>query len=96
MSKKTTKVLVLKEEYSDSTLAMKFPKYIEFIQYLDSNLVITDKNMTAKPCDYDYIELITLDYSDKYSLMYAYDVGERADGTLFIGKWNEGIVNVNA
>ncbi len=47
----------------------------------------------APPSDYKYVELISLGYGSDFDIMFAYDdPNDRADGYLYKGKWNDGIV----
>lgn len=83
-----TKVIVLGEA-SDR-------KKIEFNRSLISPGLI-ENGCSMKPCDYAFIELISKDYgvflNQKYDLMFAYnDPERRQNGTLYLGKFNDGIV----
>lgn len=47
-----------------------------------------------KPNTFNYIELICSNYASGNDLMFAYgDPSERYKGILFIGKWNDGVVD---
>lgn len=64
---------------------------IEFLYcWGDSNKVMeTD----ASASEYKFVELICLNYFDEYDLMFAYDdPKDRSRGTLYLGKFNDGIV----
>lgn len=46
----------------------------------------------TNPSLYDFVELIAKDYFKDYDLMFAYDKNDRAGGTVFIGHFNDGVV----
>lgn len=47
----------------------------------------------CEPNEFDYIELISKDYSRDFDLMFAYDSdGDRGKGILMQGFWNDGVV----
>jgi hypothetical protein len=65
---------------------------IEFQRFLDTSLRIDDG--AYSPSHYKYIELICKDYALGCDLMFAYnDPNERSCGVLYIGHFNDGIVN---
>ena len=65
---------------------------IEFQSFLNSNLKTDDPEYS--PSDYKYIELICKDYALGFDLMFAYnDPNGRSCGVLYIGHFNDGIVN---
>ena len=65
---------------------------IEFQSFLNTSLNIRDAPYS--PSHYKYIELICKDYALGYDLMFAYnDPNERSFGDLFIGRFNDGVVN---
>jgi hypothetical protein len=65
---------------------------IEFQSFLNTNLNI---NFGAhSPSSYKYIELICKDYALGFDLMFAYnDPNYRSCGVLYIGHFNDGVVN---
>lgn len=66
-------------------------KPIVFERMLDITLQLNDAS--GRPSSFDYIELICANYVEGLDLMFAYDdKNNRSDGTLYIGKWNDGIV----
>lgn len=72
-------------------------KVIKFEKYLSMSLQFIDyteeKAKTSIPKTFNYIELICKDYIYNSDLMFAYtDPNSRKNGTLFIGKWNDGVV----
>jgi hypothetical protein len=65
---------------------------IEFQRFLDTSLRIDDG--AYSPSHYKYIELICKDYALGFDLMFAYnDPNGRSCGVLYIGHFNDGIVN---
>lgn len=84
-----TKTIVIGSENES-----KKDKKIEFIA-----LLTDEKNprIMSGYCGYakkwNYIELITENYSKDIDIMFAYmDKNKRNEGTLYLGKWNDGIV----
>lgn len=69
-------------------------KKIEFCGILDGNLKIIDGVLeSGMPNHWAYVELVCLEYTNKYDLMLAYnDPNNRGGGTLFYGHFNDGIV----
>lgn len=66
-------------------------KPIEFCSYF--NVVKGTCSATALPGNYNYIELICLNYQGQLDLMFAYaDASDRNDGALYLGKFNDGVV----
>jgi len=64
---------------------------IEFISCIDSNFKIKPTSLT--PHDFNFIELICLNYSDEKDLMFAYNYNHsRQHGSLLIGLFNDGVV----
>lgn len=62
---------------------------IVFRSLLDTNYLC--KLTSDNPGVYEHIELICLNYAQDSDLMFAYH-GDRSGGTLYIGKWNDGVV----
>ena len=74
----------------------KIPDKLKPIQF---DFVLADHHLnTAKlfPNDYQFVELISKDYSllngFVYDIIFAYDDENTRKGTLYFGKWNDGIV----
>lgn len=69
-------------------------KPIEFHKFLflndDGEIELID-GFDTRPSDYLTIELISLKYSEDFDLMFAHR-GNRSAGCLFLGKWNDGVV----
>lgn len=64
---------------------------IIFKHFLDSGFEVIGHHLL--PEEYEYIELICLNYCDNYDLMFAYDEPDnRGNGALYIGHWNDGVV----
>lgn len=79
-----TKCIVLGEQ---PTEVKKKP--IEFLKDFSSEGVLY--NTMDKPSDWKFIELICINYSKKLGdVMFAHD-GDRSNGCLFFGKWNDGV-----
>lgn len=65
-------------------------KKIEFVSALKGgDIRFTDT--VLRPEEFDFIELICLGYGH-VDLMFAYEEGRRSDGSLFLGRFNDGIV----
>lgn len=70
---------------------------VEFHSVLVDNATI--EGTVSSPSQYLFIELVCLNYGkydrhgDSFDLMFAYnDPKDRWEGSLFLGKWNHGIV----
>ncbi len=65
---------------------------IEFRSFLNTSLKIDDA--TYSPSHYKYIELICKNYALGCDLMFAYnDPNDRSFGELYIGYFNDGVIN---
>lgn len=83
-----TKVIIIGEKPKEETKGN-----IVFDKYLDARLKWTDNEDPDKPSYFNIIELVCLDYALGHDLMFAYDDDdERADGTFYIGHFNDGVV----
>lgn len=82
-----TKCIVLTTNYITDNSIPKKP--ILFVEYLDVNKSIR-KDCIMKPKDYNTIELICTYKS--FDIMYAYQNNNRNNGTLYLGYWNDGVV----
>ena len=80
-----TKVIILGEE-------PKKYKYIKLLQLLTMDYIIEPVKTSIQAKDWDNIELICRKYSRGKDLMYAYDGDNRSNGVLYIGYFNDGIV----
>jgi hypothetical protein len=85
-----TKTIVIGEPEQPNTP----PTPIELCKFLSEDLTIKKTDFPAR--GYNYVELICRNYCG-YSgsdLIFAYDdPKKRSCGTLFIGEWNEGVVD---
>jgi len=86
-----TKTIVIGETHSNRS-----NKYIKFLSVLSSeNRAGLEFTLTvlSKPKNYNYIELVCPKYNGTHDIMFAYDYpDDRAGGCLFLGYWNDGIV----
>jgi len=81
-----TKVIVIRQDKDPASLVK-----IEFKRLLCTGLIM--ERDSTNPANYNFIELIALDYVDGYDLMFAYDdASRRNEGLLFVGHFNDGIV----
>lgn len=80
-----TKIIIIGQEQTE-------PKKLKPIEF-HKELTIVAKviNTTSLPSDYQNLELICLNYSDSFDLMFAYDE-KREYGILYLGKFNDGVV----
>lgn len=80
-----TKTIVIGSDQAGNSAPIVFEKML----YINFNI---DK-AAGFPSNWNYIELICLDYGGELDLMFAYDDPKyRSEGTLFLGKWNSGKV----
>jgi hypothetical protein len=83
----STQVIVIEKPEKGKTKTA-----IEFRSFLNTSLKISDAPYS--PSHYKYIELICKDYALGCDLMFAYnDPNGRSFGDLFIGYFNDGVVN---
>jgi len=80
-----TKVIILGQEPEK-----KKGKPIEFVTFLDNTLEM--ENAESKPIRWDNIEVISFDYIGNFDLFFAYLEGDRKNGVLYLGHYNDGIV----
>jgi hypothetical protein len=86
-----TQVIVLSEPNTKDKKD-KILKCIKLDRFLDSDTHIVIDN--SSPANYDYIELICKNYTQfEEDLMFLYNKEERNNGVLYLGKFNDGIVN---
>lgn len=64
---------------------------IEFHKLLNVKGNIVGEEDTMNPSEFFIVELISLNYSDDFDIMFAHN-GNRSEGCLFLGKWNDGVV----
>ena len=65
---------------------------IEFTHFLeDDKTIVPIDDDCSKPEHFNYIELICFNYTNDADLMFCYN-DNRNDGTLYLGKFNDGVV----
>ena len=71
-------------------------KPIEFFNLItvgDDHDEVDYEPVRSKPYEYNYIELVSKNYSPNTDLLFAYnDPNDRGSGLLIIGRWNDGVV----
>ena len=93
-----TKIIILKCGGDDGEV-IKSLKPIKPVKLIDENLkwkiCDTDEDLSS----FDYIELICRGYNADtdtsqriFDMFFAYREGQRDEGTLYLGHWNDGIV----
>lgn len=82
-----TKVIILGQEPKEE----KKLKPIEFVKFLSRKLSLEDQP-TYGAKDWDNVELICKRYTTKYDLMFVYDDNDRENGILYLGHFNDGVV----
>lgn len=83
----TTKCIVI-----GKTPKQNKSKSIQFEKVLLSDFTISE-DTAGSPHNFNYIELICINYAKNKDLMFAYNNPEkRSEGTLYIGKWNDGVI----
>lgn len=82
-----TKVIDLSQEYVNQKT-----NKIEFVLYLsEDEKLLDDINKQSTPDKWDEIRLIQKDYGN-FDLMFAIDYSMPSNNTLYLGKFNDGIV----
>lgn len=87
-----TKVIILGQEEKQQT-----KKPIEFVYSMvraEGGGIILEKEQKSdiKPNEWSCIELICLNYLDRLDMMYAHDGEEGREGCLYLGHFNDGVV----
>ena len=87
-----TKVIILGEKEEKTN-----KKPIEFVSYVgnikDKVSIVEDLADDDVPSTYDNIELVCKNYINKMDLMFAFfDTGTRSNGLLYLGYFNDGVV----
>lgn len=85
-----TKTIVIGEQPKCAeTKPIEFFSLIGLIDSDDAEVNV----VTSKPHHWNYIELISKNYSPNLDLLFAYnDADDRGEGILIIGRWNDGFV----
>lgn len=70
---------------------------IEFLTHIyihdDVEAATEQVDKLSQPHEWGFIELICKDYAVGLDLMFAYDdAGDRSEGCLMVGHWNDGVV----
>ena len=85
-----TKTIVLGEQQKQ---ADKKPiEFFTLINVADHDDVDVEP-VISEPYEWNYIELVSKNYSTDFDLLFAYnDPNDRSSGLLIIGRWNDGFV----
>lgn len=84
-----TKVIILRQEPKEE----KKLKPIEFVKFLSGRLIIEDQPIDGDTASsWENVELICKSYTTKYDLMFVYDDDDRDSGILYLGHFNDGVV----
>ena len=88
-----TKVIILGERQQEEK-ELKPIEVTHFINSLTGTLGEVAKYSSSEILsDFDFIELVCENYlADERSLMFAYNKGDRINGTLYIGHFNDGVI----
>ncbi len=79
----TTTIVIGENKPSKTLKAIKFERVLDLV----------GREAEVCPHTYKFIELICKDYAMGHDLMFAYnDPSNRKQGVLYIGKWNDGVV----
>ena len=84
-----TKTIILGEQKDKDA-----KKPIEFKYFLTEDIEInTPQGEFNSPSSFKFIELICKKYDQEHDLMFAYyDPNKRSEGLLYVGYWNDGVV----
>lgn len=86
----STQTIVIGEQ--NKAPAKKPIEFVSLIEVIDSRRVSIFTDM-LKPNQWKYIELICKDYGNKLDILFAYDDPlQREKGSLYLGRWNDGVV----
>lgn len=84
----STKIIVIGEENKTES----YKKSIKLISFWSHPREI-GFDSEAKPCEYNYVELVAKEYFAGLDLIFCYnEPNRRGDGCLFIGHWNDGVI----
>jgi len=69
----------------------KEKKQIIFVKELSDNEI---KRVPAEPAHWNHVMLLRKsDHNMCYDIMYAYDTGRENGGLIYLGYWNDGVVD---
>jgi len=87
-----TKTIILgKPTYADVKRSIEFFTHIYVRDVFEASSEQVDE--LSQPHEWGFIELICKDYAPHLDLMFAYDdAGDRSNGCLMVGCWNDGVV----
>jgi hypothetical protein len=89
-----TQVTIIGKQQSEKTkTAIKFKYFLNAVDPKSHNILHLVSEESFLPHSYNFIELICRDYMLDSDLMFAYnDPNDRGDGRLYIGNFNDGVV----
>jgi hypothetical protein len=89
---KNTKIIDLTQKTPARSLKpIEFKHLLNYARPVEySSSVITSQ---ATPSEYEVIELICRNYETGMDIMFAYNEGERKEGVMYFGKFNDGVVS---
>ena len=89
-----TQVTIIGKQQSEKTkTAIKFKYFLNTVDPKSHNILHLVSEESFLPHSYNFIELICRDYMLGSDLMFAYnDPNDRSDGRIYIGKFNDGVV----
>lgn len=87
----TTTIVIGEGMPPKKLMPIVFQRALNNVRSIGSSNAVTEAG--SRPNRYEYIELICKDYQQGCDLMFAYyDPFKRQEGILYIGKWNDGVV----
>jgi hypothetical protein len=88
---KTETIVIGNQKLGRELIPIKFNYLLNSVSAVDGDDILL--TATEEANQYNYVELICLNYHCGKDLIFAYmDPNDRTNGMLFIGKWNDGIV----
>ena len=89
----STKVIVIGETKPQKRLKpIEFRSLLNCVEVNRSDEAIVKTSFGDEPSNFKYIELICRNYQAGLDLMFAYNDPEDRDGVLYIGHFNDGVV----
>jgi hypothetical protein len=92
----STQVTIIGEQQSEKTkTAIEFKCFLNSVNPNGDHILYpaTNERPLPFPHSYNFIELICRDYTTDSDLMFAYnDPNDRSAGRLYIGNFNDGVV----